>query len=1109
MLCALDVPLEVINWADVSRSVEPVTAGVPLPSGVVYDMAKLRITDGSGNTVPAQFRWLSKWWNEKNSGKTDNPSLKWVLCDFQADAPAKGKSDFTLRDDNTTAPSSTTLTVIEGASDITVTTGPVKFIVSKQHFNLFEAVWLDANNNDQFETGEQIIKSDSQNGGAAVSGDWAAQGCIAGTVHTTALNAPERVIIQEQGPMKVVLRIEGRHYAAANGVSKGLYGYQVFITAYAGKAYFDMQYAITNTYLEGDKPVFPGLGGLPYTAYSWPLKEYLVNLYLNLGAIQQYVLLGDVEKTGALTDSAVRLLQQKGKYGIGGDSLGVDAKGGCAISDGTLGMMVAIHDFAPRNPLGISMVKNKITLELFPDTGAGTIHWLDPYSRKNHRMRLEFVKGAITSGGLTSFWKKTDAPLRMMAPREWYQSTQAWYRGFGLPPAPQAYGWDRKTTSQWVRATKTSSSRNWFAYGDYFSNFHATGDHFNLTSAFYYWLNMGNPKDFEEAEASIFYYNDIVNVHLSANRWNDVRFWTNPFDHLADFAKVNTPEPKYSTSNITFPGFAWKRLESGVTPDDAHKCNVQELEYYLLTGDWATWDAIQDNAIAAVASIYYRSYKPVRTQPANLDSLYYMPYGTRTTARPGIVVLHGYEISGDEQYLLPLKTPAYVLRNYGRRNPLGMFTFAATATASGSYVGSAKAYWDSLHPAIPAPYSHCNADFQEAIGQEFLYGAWLALGDEEIRDALIFNGKSMEWRMGKDSTGYKGFIYSGWADYLYEGRRYPVAACDFAGSASEALGGIAFCYLASGRRDLWNVITDGWKATIYKRYYPGPNVYDPNMSGHSQTKIYSIFEAMYRHDSLDNTPPAPVTDLSVSLKDTQGVMLEWTSPGDDGNMGTAREFQIKYATAPIVDFVSRWDSVSRKGWPDFNDSLPYSEAVTIANSRNYLNKKEMVFWAASNIKNEPVPQAAGVKQSCLISGCFKDSTCYYYAMVSFDSVGNVSDISNIAQITTGHMVGIDGQGEVLRSPDVFALYPNSPNPFNPQTVIRYSLPHGNERMALRIFDLHGRSVRTLKDEHGKAGHYSLEWNGRDDDGARVASGVYFYRLKQGRQVVERKMILAQ
>ena len=85
---ALNVPLEVNNWADIARTSEPISAGVPLPSGGVYDLSKLRIADGSGNTVLCQFRALSRWWWEKN--KNGVPGGIGMLIDKQGKIVAKG-----------------------------------------------------------------------------------------------------------------------------------------------------------------------------------------------------------------------------------------------------------------------------------------------------------------------------------------------------------------------------------------------------------------------------------------------------------------------------------------------------------------------------------------------------------------------------------------------------------------------------------------------------------------------------------------------------------------------------------------------------------------------------------------------------------------------------------------------------------------------------------------------------------------------------------------------------------------------------------------------------------------------------------------------------------
>ncbi|MFH0918812.1 MAG: hypothetical protein V1913_00500, partial [Fibrobacterota bacterium] len=174
MACALNVPFDVSNWSDVARDSEVVTAGLPLPIGAVNDLTTLRVTDGSGNTVPAQFRALSKWWVEKNTGKTANPSAKWVLMDFQAAVAASNKTSFSLRDDYTGSAPITALSVVDAVDKVTVTTGPLKFTVSKQHFNLFDEAWLDANHDGSYEVTEKIIASNLANGGVITANDWAA-----------------------------------------------------------------------------------------------------------------------------------------------------------------------------------------------------------------------------------------------------------------------------------------------------------------------------------------------------------------------------------------------------------------------------------------------------------------------------------------------------------------------------------------------------------------------------------------------------------------------------------------------------------------------------------------------------------------------------------------------------------------------------------------------------------------------------------------------------------------------------------------------------------------------------------------------------------------------
>jgi hypothetical protein len=88
-----------------------------------------------------------------------------------------------------------------------------------------------------------------------------------------------------------------------------------------------------------------------------------------------------------------------------------------------------------------------------------------------------------------------------------------------------------------------------------------------------------------------------------------------------------------------------------------------------------------------------------------------------------------------------------------------------------------------------------------------------------------------------------------------------------------------------------------------------------------------------------------------------------------------------------------------------------------------------------------------------------------------------------------------------------ALYPCYPNPFNPTTTIGYEV---RERVpvTLAIYDVAGRRVKTLVDgETSGAGYYEQVWDGRDESGRVVASGVYFYRLDGGSHTETRRMVL--
>lgn len=88
----------------------------------------------------------------------------------------------------------------------------------------------------------------------------------------------------------------------------------------------------------------------------------------------------------------------------------------------------------------------------------------------------------------------------------------------------------------------------------------------------------------------------------------------------------------------------------------------------------------------------------------------------------------------------------------------------------------------------------------------------------------------------------------------------------------------------------------------------------------------------------------------------------------------------------------------------------------------------------------------------------------------------------------------------------FELQQNFPNPFNPQTIIPYQLNQA-EQVQLSVYDLSGRRVKNLVDTWQTAGRYDIVWNGTNDFGRPVASGIYLYKLQAGQQIITMKMAL--
>ena len=114
------------------------------------------------------------------------------------------------------------------------------------------------------------------------------------------------------------------------------------------------------------------------------------------------------------------------------------------------------------------------------------------------------------------------------------------------------------------------------------------------------------------------------------------------------------------------------------------------------------------------------------------------------------------------------------------------------------------------------------------------------------------------------------------------------------------------------------------------------------------------------------------------------------------------------------------------------------------------------------------------------------------------------DLSSATGQSAAVSLGFSGNDANL--PEDYILSQNYPNPFNPETRIDFSLPEA-AYVELKVYNILGKTVRVLAEQQMTAGSHSVIWNGRDDDGSSVSSGIYFYRLETSELSLSKKMIL--
>jgi hypothetical protein len=221
-----------------------------------------------------------------------------------------------------------------------------------------------------------------------------------------------------------------------------------------------------------------------------------------------------------------------------------------------------------------------------------------------------------------------------------------------------------------------------------------------------------------------------------------------------------------------------------------------------------------------------------------------------------------------------------------------------------------------------------------------------------------------------------------------------------------------------------------------------------------------------------------------------------------------------------INAFSRWTAA------DIDHPLP---AILYSFTATYSNFASTLSWTTQSENNNlgwnvyrslTVDISEGSVQNIALiegSGTTSEPTCYsftdpypviaghdyWYWLESINFSGE-SDIYGPVLLSIPHL-NPDQHTPVI--PEEFGLYQNYPNPFNPDTQIRFALKHAGT-CDLSVFDIKGRKVKSLLRDDIEADHvYNVIWNGDDESGRQVSSGIYFYRLNGEKYQETKKMIL--
>jgi hypothetical protein len=310
----------------------------------------------------------------------------------------------------------------------------------------------------------------------------------------------------------------------------------------------------------------------------------------------------------------------------------------------------------------------------------------------------------------------------------------------------------------------------------------------------------------------------------------------------------------------------------------------------------------------------------------------------------------------------------------------------------------------------------------------------------------------------------------------------------------------------------------------------------------------------YSNASNDSIPPKPVTNLDYTIL-ADSITFSWDLPqqasdGDSASfyriiLNNSENFLTTHRKYQYTDFTSELNNIKVYSYDDCgNQSSSYSEIkdlksiVTITFRvivPDFTPSGDLIYISGTFNRwdpgisqtgvdgsdlNLPMTSAGGNKWQITLPFTAGETIEYKYTRGSWDNVEKGSQgeeipnrMINVPSINFTQMDAVanwrDIQTSVKESRDIpldYNLSQNYPNPGNPSTTISFIVPRLS-RVKITIYNVFGQEVRTLTDEDFEAGTHSISWDGLNNSGMSLSSGIYFYQMRSEDFVKVRKALM--